>query len=662
MKRIKTNVISSILVIVAILLIAVCFILATNIVENFAQDECFERIEEVTDQVSDMFVHTIQQSQTQLAMLADILGTNSSNPDELLQQYMEVFCETQNFSAVCIHRADGTTFSHGFHPHDEVDAPFASELLKVPYVSDVYSAGEKRSENYIYLATPVERNEETIAILYGYISLETFPTFISSTAYDGKSQFYIVDGKTGDFLMDEYHRYDVDGTEELPLSNAFDGSMSKRESKPGYSLETMQEGLKNGKSGYYIFKSQRTNEWYYTYYMPMGINAWNMQITIDEPTAFASYHAVRDIVVVLMTAVLVLCLSIIVILLFQTRRRAAQEAKRLQKADYLNKVQSVLLTAHHNHDFVDRALKLVCKETEAETALLLTFIDNTITNIYCWPSLDMNKAKVMIGVNIREEFPVMFDAMSSGESFFCDEKIIEAYFTPKAKALFHALSISNIMLIPIADAMGVLKGTIATLNTSSKEKSAEMIECVIKDFYMAISNLESHNIIKQMGTIDYLTEIKNRNCYEAELADYETVKAETLWCVFVDVNGLHELNNSKGHAAGDEMLRAVADAVKKVFGSETCYRMGGDEFVAFQMNSSHEEMMNCKNRILDTLAKKGYSVSIGFESSAKNANNAFDVEALVARAEAVMYQEKWKYYETNDIDIERKHIKKDEQN
>ena len=34
-------------------------------------------------------------------------------------------------------------------------------------------------------------------------------------------------------------------------------------------------------------------------------------------------------------------------------------------------------------------------------------------------------------------------------------------------------------------------------------------------------------------------------------------------CVFADVNGLHELNDTQGHRSGDRMLQAVAEAARK---------------------------------------------------------------------------------------------------
>ena len=50
--------------------------------------------------------------------------------------------------------------------------------------------------------------------------------------------------------------------------------------------------------------------------------------------------------------------------------------------------------------------------------------------------------------------------------------------------------------------------------------------------------------------------------------------------VSVDVNGLKDTNDRLGHAAGDQLLRDYATALKANFGDEElCARMGGDEFL-----------------------------------------------------------------------------------
>ncbi len=656
MNKYRYRIMPQIIIIIAVLLIGACFAASMIVIDKYAKDDCFNSIEEATMQASYMFSNAIEENKTQLTLFADILAANAANPIDILHVYMDNFIKTQSFSAVCIHRADGINVSQGVHICENLDTlSFKTEIEKVPYISNVCANGDKRSEMYIYQAVPIIRDGEAVAILYGYVSLDKFPTFISSAAYDGKCELYIVDGNNGDFLMDEYHRLDDEGN-EIILGNVFDGGMGEREAKSGYNMEEMRYNIRNGKTGYYVFKSKRTDNWYYTYYMPMGINNWSMQLTIDEPTAFAAYYNLKNTILFLMICVLIFALIIIFILMLTNSRVRRIDRENLKKSDYINDVQSALIGAHNNPDFVHQALKIIANESKAETVLLLTFNDKTISNAYYWPSKDRPAVMALMGLDISEVFPVEYDTLMSNDSVFVDEEFIEKNSSEEAKGILEALEVSNMLIVPIADNAGMLKAGIITVNTKKEANRPDMLKCLTRDFFMAITNLENYNIIKNMGAIDYLTGVKNRNSYEAEIKDFISMENNSLWCAYIDVNGLHETNNTQGHKAGDLMLVTVANVLKDVFGNMWVYRLGGDEFVVFATDSTHNDFINFKHRVMTELAQKGYYVSIGFEGTTKNDNNVFDVEKIVRNAEAIMYKEKKEYYAQNKLSTQRERL------
>ncbi|MCR5087911.1 MAG: diguanylate cyclase, partial [Oscillospiraceae bacterium] len=65
--------------------------------------------------------------------------------------------------------------------------------------------------------------------------------------------------------------------------------------------------------------------------------------------------------------------------------------------------------------------------------------------------------------------------------------------------------------------------------------------------------------ILRLSRTDILTGTRNRNSYEEQLQVYPSLTSRRLTCIFADVNGLHEVNNRSGHAAGDAMLKTVAE-------------------------------------------------------------------------------------------------------
>lgn len=141
---------------------------------------------------------------------------------------------------------------------------------------------------------------------------------------------------------------------------------------------------------------------------------------------------------------------------------------------------------------------------------------------------------------------------------------------------------------------------------------------------------------EKLATTDLLTNLKNRNAYEQILAQYEEDTPAGLSFVYADVNGLHELNNSQGHAAGDKMLQIVAKVFVEYFGQEHVYRIGGDEFLIFvEANSDKvsEKALAAKEKVIEA----GYHVSVGTASGG-------NVASVVKAAELRMYEDKKRYY------------------
>lgn len=155
-----------------------------------------------------------------------------------------------------------------------------------------------------------------------------------------------------------------------------------------------------------------------------------------------------------------------------------------------------------------------------------------------------------------------------------------------------------------------------------------------------IENLKNQLQIIHMSIYDNLTGLLNRNSYEANLSAYIDSCNEMIACIYIDANGLHELNNFYGHAAGDKMLQSVADLLKEMFGPEDSFRIGGDEFVAFAKDVDEHEVEERVNRIKEEATQQGHHISIGVAFA-----NAFDdIDRLVSTAEKRMYEEKVRFY------------------
>ena len=159
------------------------------------------------------------------------------------------------------------------------------------------------------------------------------------------------------------------------------------------------------------------------------------------------------------------------------------------------------------------------------------------------------------------------------------------------------------------------------------------------------------NQLHIMSETDQLTGLNNRNCYEMRLYTYPLIYKRSICCIYIDVNGLHELNNTKGHKAGDEMLQYIADAVKKQFGRKDTYRIGGDEYVAFAIDLPVREIQERIDEMSMQITSQGYHAAVGYEY---HDSPKVDINNLIVLAESKMYREKSEYYKQHDRRASRK--------
>lgn len=157
--------------------------------------------------------------------------------------------------------------------------------------------------------------------------------------------------------------------------------------------------------------------------------------------------------------------------------------------------------------------------------------------------------------------------------------------------------------------------------------------------------------VRHMAETDQLTGLRNRNSYEQRLVSSAILGAKSIFCVYVDANGLHELNNTQGHAAGDRMLQYIATAMQNIFGRGDTYRIGGDEFVAFGVDKDEELMSKMVVRLKQAVESAGYHVAVGMEH--RSMDN-LEIGKLISQAEQKMYRDKNEYYAANGIEHKRR--------
>lgn len=150
--------------------------------------------------------------------------------------------------------------------------------------------------------------------------------------------------------------------------------------------------------------------------------------------------------------------------------------------------------------------------------------------------------------------------------------------------------------------------------------------------------------IHRASLTDSLTGLPNRR-HLMLVMGHELVRAERrpehLSLLLLDVDGLKQINDRGGHAAGDLALRAVANAMREACRrSDLPARISGDEFAVIATGSETSEAVALAERIRSVLARSPQNphVSIGVVSLAQVGSS--DSAAFLDAADEALYAAK----------------------
>ncbi|MCR4892567.1 MAG: sensor domain-containing diguanylate cyclase [Lachnospiraceae bacterium] len=154
---------------------------------------------------------------------------------------------------------------------------------------------------------------------------------------------------------------------------------------------------------------------------------------------------------------------------------------------------------------------------------------------------------------------------------------------------------------------------------------------------------------------DELTGLLNRRAYEEDIYEQNSVPVmDSFVLMSLDVNGLKVINDTLGHAAGDELLIGASQCMKRSLGPYgRIYRTGGDEFIATLscdekklkevLADFEETMANWTGKLVDSL-----TISYGYIS--KEEEPEMSVREMGIIADKRMYEAKSAHYRKTGVD------------
>jgi len=186
-------------------------------------------------------------------------------------------------------------------------------------------------------------------------------------------------------------------------------------------------------------------------------------------------------------------------------------------------------------------------------------------------------------------------------------------------------------------------------NISAVRNAGGLLTQIVTTFSDVTAIYDAQQRLNHLAHHDPLTGLPNRLLFDDRLQNaIEQARRGEKRCLllFLDLDGFKGINDTLGHAVGDELLRTVSDRLKSVLrSSDTIARLGGDEFVVLAGSANPDYAAQLAQKILEQLripfplAEQQLSVT-GSLGIAVYPDNGTDSQQLMRAADMAMYTAK----------------------
>ena len=617
---------------VMILLIVAASFVAIHYINHLEEQKCFERLYKETDGLARDIRRYVDGDREELELLSVVIGKYEEIDAPELWKLLDSYTTVGMMSRIELLLPGDKVLTKG---RKVIDArgylSFEKEAALGAHITDREMDVVDETNYIVRHYVPVVKNGQTIAMLYGVIELGELPEEVNINPYGGKGAIYIIDGNTGDFLVDTWH----------PGEGGNIWEMGTREMAPGYDPKKMRQGITDGESQYVVFVSQTAGEYLYFYYTPIGINQWRIAVSVPESIVFEGADAIERTLNRFLLAELVCFMAYFLWMARYVRQVTREKQRRLEILNDLYDVDKLLFNAHEKKENMNLALEKIGSMIQAEKVRFWIPGQTYGDGLFAWYKEQARNGQEKQGQEAAGHMGRLLRYFEEGNGEFeaRDGKSLQKFFPEEPQAGIH-----DLIAVPVEDMDGMICGILECCNTAGGSGTAALLKSMKFSFSMFCRNLKIHMEIGEQRDRDVLTDLYNRNRYERDLKEDLPKHIENLACIYIDVNGLHEINNTEGHDQGDIMLKTVAEEIRNCFATEYLYRTGGDEFIVFLPEKGETKAKLLCGELEKKLSEKGYHISVGIQWE----RDVLSLADMIKAAEKKMYAEKKRYYEAGD--------------
>lgn len=635
MKKQLTQLMPTLVVMVLILSLTVA---TYNISLRQEEEECFNRLENA----SETMVQSIKNRVNDDLNYLRLIGKDFSNEDHLptYEEYkarLSTFEDVSLFERVDLLMKNNTLYTM----HDEVQQIYTNEFLVLnstsEYMDRVHTdtLTNKRSVNYY---VPIQQNETVIAYLVGVFQCDTMDDQFYTKILNGKTHNSIIDTTDGQVVMDN---------QDLNIDNI----ASDTDFKLLLPKKNVLKQIHSLKSG--AFASEKNGEKKYFVYKPVGVCNWELLVMVNEEDAFANVLTLKNnymIMVICEILILLLYCGFYITKVRRISKKSNELNEDLNVSNTLIQCVRKLSNDLYKESTIDEILQIICEFYQAERCYVLDLdMDNKKVNgifEYGKRHDDIhieNMVRLCLGhTDLINQF------FENQKSYYIEDVTHEIPYTSPIYASFMQQKIHSIIVVPFMDHKQI-KGVFAVDNPKQNYYQKDFLESLCFFIKTAMEREKEKTKLKNLSYVDSLTYAQNRNHFNEYLEQNRNKELHSLGVIYLDLNGLKEINDKMGHIAGDTLIISASYALQEIF-LDNSYRVGGDEFVVIEQDVSELLFFDQYAKLLKRMKELEISVATGcvWKETCPN------LSETLQEADQKMYEDKKRYYSLAENDRRRR--------
>ena len=598
------------------------------------EEECWNRLENASEAI----IQSIQSRVNDDLNYLRLIGKDFSNEDHLptYEEYRDRFATFEDvslFERVDLLMKNNTLYTM----HGDVQQIYSNDFLilnsTAEYMDLVHTdtLTNERSVNYY---VPILQNDSVVAYLVGVIQCDALDEKFYTPILNGKTHNLIIDTTDGQVVMDNKNMN-------------IDNIASDTDFKLLASKKNVVKAINSLKSGVVTFKKGNINQ--YLIYKPVKIYNWELLITVSENVAFASTLMLKQNYMIMVICEIVILLLYCGFYIKKVRRislKSHELSEDLNVSNTLIQCVRILSNSADQKRSIDEILQIICEFYQAQRCYVLDLdMDNKKTNgIYEYgKQYDDIHVENMVRLCL-EHMDLVNQFFENQKSYYIDDVTNEISVTSPIYSSFIQQKIHSIIVVPFMDDKQI-NGVFAVDNPKQNYYQKDFLESLCFFIKTAMAREKEKTKLKNLSYVDSLTYAQNRNHFNEYIEQNRNKELHSLGVIYLDLNGLKEVNDKMGHIAGDTLIITASYVLQEIF-LDNSYRVGGDEFVVIEQDVSELLFFDQYSKLLNRMKELEISVATGCVWKETCSN----LSETLQEADQKMYEDKKCYYSLAEND------------